>query len=180
MKKMRTLIARSASKYTLLWAVPFLVIGVFQAEAVAHGQEAGSLLIFPYYDSHPNALTIITVTNTNSNAKVDPATGLPGGTIDVMFKYIDGYECTPADRVERLTPNDTLSIVAAEHNFNLNETGFLYVYAVHPDTGKPVAFDYLIGTETIFDADLQVSFNLDPLSFGADVGRVKAPKRSGD
>lgn len=163
--KMKTLIARSAGTYTLLWAVPLLFLGVLQAEAVAHGQEAGSLLIYPYYDSHPDALTIITVTNTNSNAKLDPGTGLQEGTIDVMFKYISGVDCTPVDRIERLTPNDTLSLVASEHNFNPNETGFLYVYAIDTDSGLPVAFDYLIGMETIYDIEQQVSFSLNPLAF---------------
>jgi hypothetical protein len=64
-----------------------------------------------------------------------------------------------------LTPNDTLSVVASEHNFNLFETGFLYVYAIDTDSGLPVTFDYLIGVETVFDADQQVSFSLNPLTF---------------
>ncbi|MFH1999171.1 MAG: hypothetical protein ABIK28_05800, partial [Planctomycetota bacterium] len=97
----------------------------------------------------------------------NPVTGLQTGTIDIMFKFIDGDECFPTDYVERLTPNDTFSFVPSEYNFGKEEVGFLYVYAVDTLAGNPVAFDYLIGTETIFDIDHLYSFTLKPLSVRA-------------
>lgn len=136
-------------------------------EAFALGQEAGSLLVFPYYDSHPTALTIVTVTNTNGSTQLDPNTGFQTGTVDVRFVYVDGQSCSPESRVERLTPNDTFTFIPADHNPEAGEEGFLYAYAVDPLSGFPISFDYLIGRETVIDAEGAVSFDLHPLSFGA-------------
>lgn len=160
--------ARAELRFGSLWFSMILAVlasAHISDEARATGQEPGSLLIFPYFDSHPSVLNIITVTNTNSNTATDPISGLQLGTIDVMFKYVDGEECSPENRVERLTPNDTFTFIAAIHNPEPDEKGFLYVYALDVYTGLPVAFDYLIGTETVFKADGKVRFNLNPLSF---------------
>jgi hypothetical protein len=143
----------------LLAALAF--IGV---PADAAGPSSGSILIFPYYDSHPNSFQVITITNTNSDTSQEPGSGLFSGTIDVMFMYIDGTDCLPSDRVERLTPNDTFSFIPAEHNFSQDQIGFLYVYAIDPETGSPAAFDYLIGTETVFDSTKQAIFSLNPIT----------------
>lgn len=155
------------SRRIMLWSSIFAFLLCLPMTVNAAGQSSGSLLIFPYYDSHDTALTVITITNTCSEAGIDPGTGLQSGTIDIMFKFIDGEECFPTDYVERLTPNDTFSFVPAEYNFSKDEVGFLYVYAIDTQDGNPVAFDYLIGTSTIFDIDHLYSFTLKPLSVRA-------------
>ncbi|MFO0985372.1 MAG: hypothetical protein U1E76_27175 [Planctomycetota bacterium] len=56
------------------------------------------------------------VTNTNSDSSYDPATGLQRGAIDIEYRYINGSNFAEFSRVERLTADDTLSVIAAAHN----------------------------------------------------------------
>ena len=80
--------------------------------AAADGRNPGSLLLFPEFDHSPGHNTLVTVTNTNLDS------GL--GTVRVHFKYVSGVVgqtlCTEADRIEILTPGDTLTLLTSLHN----------------------------------------------------------------
>jgi hypothetical protein len=81
------------------------VAGTSQAPC---GPEAGSLLVYPYFDNTRGTVTFLTVTNTNSDVVT--------GTVNVEFIYIDAATCLEFNRTHRLTANDTLTVVTSVHN----------------------------------------------------------------
>lgn len=113
----------------------------------------GSLLLYPQYDSRPGALTYITVTNTNSSRSVK-----------VKYEYIEGESCQHFDRIHTLTPNDTLTVLA-EHHVPDVEQGYLYVYAMDPDTGQPTVHNGLIGQVLILDGVEMFGVECNAVSF---------------
>ncbi|MFO0981213.1 MAG: hypothetical protein U1E76_05575 [Planctomycetota bacterium] len=131
--------------------------------AFAGGREPGSLLIFPIFDSTPGHVTIITVTNTNSDSSYDPATGLQRGAIDIEYRYISGSNCAEFNRVERLTANDTLSVIAAAHNTS-STFGYVYVFAKNPLTQVPVSFNHLAGHLRVIDSVQGVESIVSPVT----------------
>jgi len=135
----------------------------------ADGREPGSLLVYPIHevrkpiiedDNGPipvggqaiaqPAFTLISVTNINRNGNA---------TTDVHFEYVNVSQsgdpflfadCTIADRVETLTPADTLTVVTSCHNSAQSGGGYLVVTALDPDeVDTPWAFNHLIGSEQI-------------------------------
>ncbi|MFO0985475.1 MAG: hypothetical protein U1E76_27710 [Planctomycetota bacterium] len=114
------------------------------SSSFADGRHPGSLLLFPLFDSRPGSLSVITVTNTNTDKSYDPATNLQKGTVDVEYRYIDYYTCAEFNRTERLTPTDTLSVIAAAHN-GQQVLGYVYVFAKNTQTRVPISFNYLVG-----------------------------------
>jgi hypothetical protein len=140
------------------------------SEGVAHVRRPASVLLFPFYrvSGAPEGViedTIITVTNTNSDLTLN-SSDLPMGTVDVKYYYIDSNGCQPFDRVERLTPNDTFSVMVSHHlPYPGTSEGWLYVVAQDPTTHQPVDFDYLIGHSTFFDANQASWFQINPIAF---------------
>jgi hypothetical protein len=105
--------------------------------------EPGSLLVFPNFDNARGELTLLTVTNTNS----DPV----AGSIDVEFDYINGLNCQEFNRTRTLTPNDEISVLTKFDNPNMVK-GYCYVFAKNHTTGHATSFNFLIGTEFVFTA----------------------------
>jgi len=123
------------------------------ATAVADGREPGSLLIYPLQQSallDPTIFNIVSVTNTNRAGDA---------TTDVYFEYVNVSpslspflfaNCTISDRVETLTPADTLSVLTSCHNGAAAAQGYLVVTARDPDLlDTPWSFDHLIGSQQI-------------------------------
>ena len=105
----------------------------------------GSLLLFPLFDNNRGGLYTLTVTNTNSDATPIGGSGqLQNGTVDVEFVYINGNNCLEFNRTRRLTPNDTITVTTRLDNPN-QVTGYAYVFAKSPTTGKAIKFDWLAG-----------------------------------
>jgi hypothetical protein len=140
------------------------VVAIGATNAHAGGRQPGSLLVYPIFDSYNGVASVLTVTNTNSDFSYNNQTGLARGTIDVEFIYIDGESCREFNRVERLTPNDTLSVVAQAHNPNM-DIGYCYVFAKDTQTHKAVSFNYLIGNVVKFDGIETVEYGVNPWSF---------------
>ena len=112
--------------------------------------EPGSALIFPLYDARDGgSITIHTVTNLNYSRVRADNTYLSG---DVMlhYFYFSATECLVFNRYEFLTPGDTLSVVASDHNPE-NDYGYMLVRAEDPETGLMIDFDYLIGDQVVVD-----------------------------
>jgi hypothetical protein len=135
----------------------------------AHAQprefEPGSVLVFPFFDARPGKLSIITVTNVNTSRKVSP-NNFRGGDVQVHYYYIDGQECLEFNRSEFLTPGDTLSVLASEHNPE-GTYGYLYVVAEDPETEETIDYDYLVGDEIVFDSRLGFVWQVPAISFQA-------------
>ncbi|MEQ8768636.1 MAG: hypothetical protein RL885_32315 [Planctomycetota bacterium] len=131
--------------------------------AAAAGRTPGSVLIYPIYDSNPGSGTLISITNTKNDPSFNPATNL-NGVVDVHFIYIDGEDWNEFNRYERLTPNDTFSVLADTHDPNSDE-GFLYCIAIDPISFEPVSFNWLIGDEIVADSNGNWLFGVEAISF---------------
>jgi hypothetical protein len=123
------------------------------ADALADGREPGSLLIYPLQQSallDPTVFNVVSVTNTNRAGNA---------TTEVHFEYVNVApsptpflfaNCNISDRVETLTPADTLSILTSCHNGATNARGYLVVTARDPDeVDTPWSFDHLVGSQQI-------------------------------
>ena len=144
-----------------------------------HNQPA-SLLAFPLFDSQPATATIINVTNTNSDRTVCADNdNLRVGDVRLHYVYygaqmadLDAGIATPwleFDRFEDLTPADTLTVLASQHNPE-GEIGFLTVRAITPDTDEAIDFDYLIGSAYIANSNLDILWCYTPYAFQAEPG----------
>lgn len=129
--------------------------------------QPGSILIFPLFDSTPTKGTLISVTNTNSST-VSCGNNFKAGDVCVHYIYInkddDADDCHEFDRYECLTPGDTLTVVADEHNPQQLD-GWLWVEARDPETLKPISFDHLIGSAIIVESALEFVWSYTPYSF---------------
>ena len=133
------------------------------AFASAGAPEAGSLLLFPCFDSNRGSLTLLTVTNTN--ADFTQVGQLYAGTVDVEFVYINKHDCQEFNRTRRLTPNDTLTVTAALDNPNQRE-GYAYVFAKSPVTGAAISWNWLIGISQV-DSAAGTAVDVNPYVFQA-------------
>jgi hypothetical protein len=128
---------RTPSLSLSLLGAAFVVLSL-PAHADAVGP--GSLLVFPNFDNTRGELTLLTVTNTNS----DPV----AGSIDVEFDYINGQNCQEFNRTRTLTPDDEISVLTKFDNPNMVK-GYCYVFAKNHTTGHATSFNFLIGTEFV-------------------------------
>jgi hypothetical protein len=133
------------------------------AFAGAGAPEAGSLLLYPCFDSNRGSDTYITVTNTK--ADFTQVGQLFAGTVDVEFVYIQKEDCLEFNRTRRLTPNDTLTVVARLDNPNMRE-GYVYVFAKSPVTGQAISWNWLIGISQI-DQSVGTAVDVNPFVFQA-------------
>lgn len=131
--------------------------------ASAGAPEAGSLLLYPCFDSNRGSLTLITVTNTN--ADFTQVGTLLAGTVDVEFVYINKHDCLEFNRTRRLTPNDTLTVRASDDNPNQRE-GYVYVFAKSPLTGAAISWNWLIGISQV-DSAVGSAVDINPYVFKA-------------
>jgi hypothetical protein len=134
------------------------------------GNQPGSLGIFPIHRSGGGGLaggsgpffTILSVTNTN----LQPQTPLGfGGSTNVHYQYVNVVPsptdpfipsgCVLFDRVEFLTPGDTLSVLTSCHNAATpgGQKGYVVISAQDPvQFGVEWSFDHLIGSELVVNA----------------------------
>ncbi len=132
-----------------------VLAGLITPTALADRGKPGSVLIFPVHKAG-GVFTMISVTNTN----LMPETPISfGGSTNLHFEYANTVpdpqndfcpqDCIIIDRVEFLTPADTMTVAAACHNA-LNEDGYLVVSAEDPSLfSTPWSHNYLIGSETV-------------------------------
>ena len=125
---------------------------------------------FTLFDAKEGTGTLISVTNTNTST-ISCGNRYQAGDVCLHYIYVnkveeeDGEErCYEFDRFECLTPGDTLTVDAEEHNPQ-QEQGWLWVEARDPETLKPITFDYLIGSAVIVDSVKQYAWGYTPYSF---------------
>jgi|GEM_PF-483915 len=132
-------------------------------------RKPASLLVFPEFDSRAMSTTLITVTNTNENfAQLG---NLFEGTVDVEYVYIGKLNaagqtipCLETNFTRRLTPNDTLTVIAGIQNPN-QALGFLYVFAKNPITGEAIVFNHLVGSGLILDNFTGADYSFEPYAY---------------
>jgi len=126
-----------------------------------------SVLIFPLFMSQPGSGTILSVTNTDTS-RVSCDGFYLSGDICAHFTYVNNEDgrCFEFDRFECLTPGDTLTVLADEHNPEMEE-GWLWIEALDPSTLQPIVFNSLIGSAIIVETGFDFSWGYTPYSFRA-------------
>jgi hypothetical protein len=129
------------------------------------GRHPGSVGVFTVHRSGAQPedggtfFTILSVTNTAT----DPATPAdPGGSTNVRYEYVNvvpdpadpfvPLACSTFDRVEFLTPADTLSVLTSCHNATApgGQQGYVVVSAEDPSLfGTPWSHNHLVGSELV-------------------------------
>jgi len=120
----------------------------------------GSLLLYPEFDSRNGTVTVITLTNTDCNFTGNPLTD----NVNVEFVYIDHNGCREFNRVETMTPCDTLTLLAEAHNPN-DEQGYLYVFAKSTTTGEPIVHNGLIGQTLVVNGLQSFEYSINAVAF---------------
>ena len=148
---------RSRLRFLMLSLALVAVFPAFGVGAPPSTFEPASVLIFPLYDAGPASQTAITVTNTCLSD--DECPGDPGpleGEVLAAFVYVDPERNVVFERPELLTPRDTLTVFASQHNPEARR-GYVLVIArnpsTFPDAGENVAFDWLVGSALVAQAD---------------------------
>jgi len=144
----------------LVRAALALVIGATAASA--GGRNPGSLLVFPEYDNLGGRISLLTITNTNSD--------LVNGSVYVEVVWLDGGASAPllcgeTNQTYRLTPNDTLTLLGSIANPNA-QRGFAYAFAKDV-AGRAIAFDWLIGDTLLIDSVFALDYAVNPLTFSS-------------
>jgi hypothetical protein len=147
-------------KLSMIPVLSAALAAVLAPSALAGGREPGSLLIYPVHRSG-GFFTVVSVTNTN----LVPANQLSlGGTTAAHFQYVNvdpnpynpfrPYGCSTFDRVEILTPADTLSVLTTCHNASgPQQEGYLVVAAEDPRAFHvPWSHNWLLGSEFVVNA----------------------------
>lgn len=133
--------------------------------------DAGSVLVFPCFDSSGPGFTALTVTNTNNNFTQIGNSFV--GSVDVHFIYVNGdplngvFYCGEFDRNHLLTPNDTITVRSDLHNTSFDR-GYVYVYARNPNTQAAISWNYLIGSSAQIGPETY--YELNPFVFRAGRG----------
>ena len=162
---------------------------IVRANVECSPTQPGSVLLYPVHTSGDTAFTIINVTNTN----LTPANPISlGGSTNVKFEWVNVVRnpdnrfepngCVVFDKVEVLTPADTLSVLSRCHNadgllppFNDNDPqpggigseGYVVITAFDPaSVYRPWAHNHLIGSELVLMAN-GLSYSLNAISFQA-------------
>jgi streptogramin lyase len=126
-------------------------------DCVPGQRHPASLLVFPEFDNRRGDITLLSVTNT----------AIDGSDVDVEFVYIGRVSqggqlinCLETNRTRRLTPRDTLSLIAASDNPNAVQ-GYVYVFAKSRVTGRAIVHNHLVGNALVMRSidDLSYSFN---------------------
>ncbi len=133
------------------------------AGASAGVQTAGSLLVFPYFESGRNAASGLDTYVTVSNINLNP----DNGTIKVEYVYINGTTCLEFNRTRTLTPGDTLTVNTRMDNPNA-VSGYLYVFAKNKTTGAATSFNHLVGTSRVISGNSGGDMEIAPFVFRAN------------
>jgi len=175
-------------KTTRILAAAALTAGLFTPNALADGRNPGSVLIYTVHRSGPTFFTIISVTNTNTY-KASPNS--LGGTTDVHYEYANTNKvagmpfmpdgCNIIDRVETLTPADTLSVLTACHNAFTpgGQEGYLVVSALDPVKGHPWSHNFLVGSEFVVSSS-GVVYSMEAIPFESPVEKHCETDLDGD
>jgi hypothetical protein len=124
--------------------------------ASATDGNAGSCLIFPYFNSHIESISVFRISNVSKHE------------VSVRVVVIDEDTCTPWDRWITLTAGDTVTFLdswVTAHPLR----GFMYANVVE-GSGPPDEMNVLIGQEIVFDAwslEPMMSFSINALAFKA-------------
>lgn len=150
------------------------------SDAMAQGRNAGSVLFYPVHRSGPTYFTVVSVTNSNLTPKTLQSFG---GSTNVHFQYVNvmanphnpfrPLHCSVFDRVEFLTPADTLSVLTSCHNAVAphGQEGYLLIDAENPNLYRtPWSHNFLMGSELVLNAQ-GAAYALNAIPFSSPVAQ---------
>lgn len=153
----------------------------------AGGRNPGSVLIYPIHRSGGALFTTVSVTNTH----LLPISGSTlGGSTNLHFEYVNVLpdpaqplipkDCSIINRIEYLTPADTLSVLTSCHNATGGQEGYLVVTAQDPLL-QPTAWchNFLVGSEMVINA-LGGMYSINAISLRSPQPGRTATDRDGD
>ena len=126
-------------KVLIVVAIACLGIGMVSMDAAAYDRNPASCLLYPLYDTSPESLAVMTITNVGDV------------TLAVRLVWVDHEVCTPEDQWIELTAGDTFTFIDSAMNPEFDEQGFMYAYVVE-SVGSTIEedADCLIGQELFF------------------------------
>jgi hypothetical protein len=126
------------TRWTALIALACLAFVMCPDHASALQLKPGSCLLYPYYDTTPNSMTVISTTNVGNT------------DVWVRFVWIDDETCDPYEHWYPLIANDTYTFMTKAVK-PYNNRGFMYAYVVENFySDLEVDADVLIGQATVF------------------------------
>jgi hypothetical protein len=108
----------------------------FPAASEASDQKAGSVLFYPLYTSNSSL-------SGRQNSKISLTNVGARDVATVHLFVVDGSSCSAQDVFICLTRNQTVSFRASD--FDPGVTGYIVAVVVNESTGRPAAFNCLIG-----------------------------------
>jgi hypothetical protein len=163
----------------LLCAAPALAntFGTSVTNPAVSDQKAGSVLVFPYYNSDASgdfnkSDTLVTITNVANGAST-----LNGGANYSFLHlfFVSGANCSPADTFVCLTPNGSIQILASAYDPLVR--GYIIAVAVD-ENGQPTQNNVFTGSAFIRDNTIGIAD-----SYGAEAFQklsAAAPAADGD
>ncbi|MDQ3010674.1 MAG: IPT/TIG domain-containing protein [Acidobacteriota bacterium] len=112
----------------------------FSQSSPSSNQKSGSVLVYNFYASGAS-------NQTTENTRISITNIHQGRAIAVHLFFVDGSNCSVADAIVCLTPNQTTSFLASD--LDPGTSGYLIAVAVDTQTGCPSNFNFLIGDEYI-------------------------------
>lgn len=174
-------------------SVVALAAAAFAPLSFADGRTPGSVLIYPIHRSGDSPsdgdssiyFTVVSVTNTNL---VPVFGGIP--STNVQYEYVNTVynpdfplkplHCFVVDRVEALTPADTLSVLTSCHNAADGQEGYLVITAQDPSLFKTAwSFNHLVGSEMVVTS-LGGVYGLNAIPFASPQPEAAATDLDGD
>lgn len=133
---------------------------------LAGGRNPASVGIFPVHRSGPGYLSVVSLTNINTNPAFE--TLVHYEYVNIVPNQVNKFlplACIVFDRIELLTPADTFSTLTRCHNPTFgDQAGYLVVSAQDPNSfNVPWSFNNLVGSELVFNAS-GASYSLNMIS----------------
>jgi len=170
-------------------AIAAMLVTMLSPAVMADGRNAGSVLVFPVHRSGQGFFTVICVTNTNLMPQTPNSFG---GSTNVHYEYVNVIPganpwspagCVIFDRVEFLTPADSLCVLTACHNAFApgGQEGYVVVSAEDPalPPGNAWSHNYLIGSELVVSAG-GVAYSVNAIPFSSPVAAGMATDLNGN
>ncbi len=158
----------------------------------ADGLNPGSALVYPVqyagaalsapsapYGSILGGFTVVCITNTNLDP-VDGATNVHFEYVNIVEQGGEAIHCNVTNRVEYLTPGDTLCVAVDCHNAVTLGAGYLVASAQNPAAfDEAWAFDHLVGSEIVIDF-FGAMFTINAIPFSSPAEERSATDVDGD
>jgi hypothetical protein len=156
---------QTSHKLTRIFVALFTLI-VLAAAAMAQtvstdinvsDQKAGSVLVYPYYNSNSQTKTDTRLTLSNLSAR---------DTVAVHLFFFE-KSCSQADTFVCLTPNASIALKASE--FDPDQLGWVMAVAVDNRTGFPYEANTLIGNAFVTDGEYAGNYGAEAFSSLSDI-----------